>query len=113
LQANVNQRQWRTLGPVFNIEHLGVTLTDLNRLLSQIVGEGPMTDRSSTAVLSPAELSAALRRVADGRTKDVKANHLEVLFAMGLAVLDQNGRASLTIDGQQRLRAALAAQAPR
>ena len=71
-----------------------------------------MTNRSSTAVLSPAELSA-LRRVADGRTKVVKADHLEVLLAMGLAVLDQNGRASLTIDGQQRLRAALAAHAPR
>ena len=71
-----------------------------------------MTNRSSTAVLSPAELSA-LRRVADGRSNDVKAEHLDVLFAMGLLVLDQNGRASLSIDGQQRLRAALAAQAPR
>ena len=40
----------------------------------QIVGEGPMTNRSSTAVLSPVELTA-LRRVADGRTKDVKADH--------------------------------------
>lgn len=80
--------------------------------LPQIVGEGPMTNRSSTAILSPVELSA-LRRVADGRTKDVKADHLEVLITMGLAVLDQNGRASLTIDGQQRLRAALAAQAPK
>ena len=71
-----------------------------------------MTTRSSTAALSPVELSA-LRRVADGRTKDVKADHLEVLLANGLAVLDQNGRASLTIDGQQRLRAALAAQVKR
>jgi hypothetical protein len=52
---------------------------------------------------------SALRRVADGRSKDVKVEHLEALFAMGLAVVDQNGRASLTIDGQQRLRA-LAAQ---
>ena len=60
-----------------------------------------MTNRSSTAVLRPVELSA-LHRVADGRTKDVKADHLEVLFAIGL-----------TIDGQQRLRAALAAQATR
>jgi hypothetical protein len=71
-----------------------------------------MTNRSSTAVLRPVELSA-LRRVADGRTKEVKADHLEILFAMGLAALDRNGRASLTIDGQQRLRAALAAQATR
>jgi hypothetical protein len=68
-----------------------------------------MTNRSSTAVLDPVELSG-LRRVADGRTKDVK---IEILFVMGLAALDQNGRASLTIDGQQRLRAALAAQATR
>jgi hypothetical protein len=80
--------------------------------LLQIVGEGPMTNRGSTAVLSPVELSA-LRRVADGRTKDVKTDHLEILFAMELAALDQNGRASLTIDGKQRLRAALAAQASR
>ena len=71
-----------------------------------------MTNRSSTTVLSPVELSA-LRRVADGRTKDVKADHLEVLFAIGLAVVDQDGRASLTIDGQQRLRAALAGRATR
>jgi hypothetical protein len=66
-----------------------------------------MTNRSSAA-LGFVEVSA-LRRVADGRSKDVKVEHLEALFAMGLAVVDQNGRASLTIDGQQRLRA-LAAQ---
>jgi len=66
-----------------------------------------MTNRSSAA-LGFAEVSA-LRRVADGRSKDVKVEHLKALFAMGLAVVDQNGRASLTIDGQQRLRA-LAAQ---
>jgi hypothetical protein len=71
-----------------------------------------MTTRSSTAALSPVELSA-LRRVADGRTKDVKVDHLEVLSAKGLVALDQNGRASLTIDGLQRLRVALAAQATR
>ena len=51
-----------------------------------------MTNRRSTAALSPVDLSA-LRRVADGRTKDVKADHLEVLLAMGRAALDQNGRA--------------------
>ena len=71
-----------------------------------------MTNRRSTAALSPVDLSA-LRRVADGRTKDVKADHLEVLLAMGRAALDQNGRVSLTIEGQQRLRAAFAAQATR
>ena len=71
-----------------------------------------MTNRSSTTVLSPVELSA-LRRVADGRARDVKADHLEVLLAMGLAALGQNGRVSLTIEGQQRLRAALAVQATR
>ena len=65
-----------------------------------------MTNRSATAV----ELTT-LRRVADGRTKNVKADHLEVLFTMGLAFRD--GRASLTIDRQQRVYAALAAQAKR
>jgi hypothetical protein len=64
---------------VFNIEHLGATFFRPEPFLSQIVGEGPMTNRSST----------------------------------GLAALDQNGSVSLTIDGQQRLRAALAAQASR
>jgi hypothetical protein len=73
--------------------------------MRQIIGEGPMTNRSSTAVLSPVELSA-LRRVADGRATDLKFDHLEVLLAMGLAALDKNGGALLTSDGQQRLRAA-------
>ena len=80
--------------------------------MPQIVGEGPITNRSSTAVVSPVELSA-LRRVADGRTKDVKADHLEVLLAMGLAALDKNGGASLTTDRQRRLRGAHAKQATR
>jgi hypothetical protein len=93
---------------VFRIERFGATLSSIEPFLVQIVGEGPMTNRSSTSV--PVELTT-LRRVADGRTKDVKADRLEVLFAMGLAFRD--GGASLTIDRQQRLYAALAAQAPR
>jgi hypothetical protein len=64
-----------------------------------------MTNRSATALLSPVELTA-LCRIADGRTTDLKADHLQLLFAMGLAALDENGGATLTIDGQQRLRGA-------
>jgi hypothetical protein len=68
-----------------------------------------MTNRSATALLSPVELTA-LCRVADGRTTDLKSDHLQLLFAMGLAALDKNGGAILTIDGQQRLRASHARQ---
>jgi hypothetical protein len=71
-----------------------------------------MTSRSPSAVLSPIELTA-LRHIADGRTTDVKADHLEVLLAMGLAALDKNGGASLTTDRQRRLRGAHAKQATR
>jgi hypothetical protein len=71
-----------------------------------------MTSRSSTAVLSPVELTA-LRHIADDRTTDVKADCQQVLLAMGLVALDKNGGASLTIDGQQRLRAAHAEQPTR
>jgi hypothetical protein len=40
-----------------------------------------------------------------------QADYLEVLLAMGPAALDKNGGTSLTIGGQQRLRAARAEQA--
>ncbi len=63
-----------------------------------------MANRSSKAVLSPVELTA-LRHIADGRTTQVNADHLNVLLAMGLAELDRNGGALLTAEGQQRLRA--------
>ena len=69
-----------------------------------------MISRSPTA--SPIELTA-LRHIADGRTADVNLDHLQVLFAMGLAGLGPNRGASLTIDGQQRLRAVHAEQAIR
>ena len=68
-----------------------------------------MTNRSATALLSPVELTA-LCRIADGRTTDVKSDHLQLLFSMGLVALDKNGGATLTIDGQQRLRASHARQ---
>jgi hypothetical protein len=69
-----------------------------------------MTNRSPTAVLSPVELTA-LRHIADGRMTDVNVDCLQVLFAMGLVALDPDGRASLTIDGRERLRGAPAEQA--
>jgi hypothetical protein len=42
---------------------------------------------------------------------DVNVDCLQVLFAMGLVALDPDGRASLTIDGRERLRGAPAEQA--
>jgi hypothetical protein len=71
-----------------------------------------MTSRSPAAALSPAELTA-LRHIAEGRTTEVDADHLQVLLAMGLADLDPDGGALLTTDGQRRLRGAPAEQATR
>ena len=73
------------------IEHFGATLSELNHSPSRIVGEGPMNNRSATALLSPVELTA-LCRIADGRTRDLKPDHLQLLLAMGLAALDKNDR---------------------
>ncbi|MPZ31021.1 MAG: hypothetical protein GEV13_08495 [Rhodospirillales bacterium] len=71
-----------------------------------------MTSRSPTAALSPVELTA-LRHIADGRTTEVSADHLQILLAMGLAGLDQNGGAALATGGQRRLGGAPAEQAAR
>lgn len=66
-----------------------------------------MMQRSPNATLSPFEL-ATLRRLGTGETADVHPDHLRVLLAMGLAGLDVEGAAALTIDGQRRLREAQA-----
>ena len=103
----------QTLGPECSILNILAQLFfDLNLSCRKSSVRGRCLTAAQPLFLSLVELSA-LRRVANGGAKDVKADHLEVLLAMGLAALGQNGRVSLTIEGQQRLRAALAVQATR
>jgi hypothetical protein len=64
-----------------------------------------MVDRSSLAVLSPAELTA-LRRVGRGFARHVPEHHQDTLVALGLVALDMGGRLVLTAKGQQRVRTA-------
>jgi hypothetical protein len=64
-----------------------------------------MPNRNPKTALSALELTT-LRHVASGDASGVVAEHLNVLLSMGLAGLGMNGRASLSEEGQRRLREA-------
>jgi hypothetical protein len=59
-------------------------------------------NRSPSAGLSPAELSA-LRRLAGGLSNFVPKEHRDLLLSMGLISVNNAGRVMLTEEGRRRL----------